>query len=171
MSSCRSPSVTKESGGALEAPESPQLSYIPHSPNKQYTHEHRYAQFVCRNMHATTDSHSVRIPQFSAPTPTSNWRASQTAAAFERELKAQLDPQRLTAPIQQTAASLIHPFVFLLTASSSDKCEKETGVRVGVCVCLCSSLSTCVNNIWRAPTVEKRDVHSLFNNKCRLWPG
>lgn len=169
MGSCRSPSVTKESGGALEAPESSQLSYIPHSPNKQYTHEHRYAQFVCRNMHATTDSHSVRIPQFSAPTPTSNWRASQTAAAFERELKAQLDPQRLTAPIQQTAASLIHPFVFLLTASSSDKCEKETGVRV--CVCLCSSLSTCVNNIWRAPTVEKRDVHSLFNNKCRLLPG
>lgn len=68
-----------------------------------------------------------------------------------------------------TNCCISHPFVFMLTASSSDKCEKETGVRV--CVCLCSSLSTCVNNIWRAPTVEKRDVHSLFNNNCRLLPG
>lgn len=60
---------------------------------------------------------------------------SETAAAFERELKAQLDPPRLTASTQQTAASLTHHFFCLLKKSSSDKRNDGTGVRV--CVCLC----------------------------------
>lgn len=62
---------TEGSGGALEAPppESPHLSYI-------------------------TLSHCIRTPRRRQATPTgSHPGASQTAAAFERELKAQLDPR------------------------------------------------------------------------------
>lgn len=111
--------------------------------------------------HTHADARSVRIPQFWVPTPTGHRRARHTAAAFERELKAQLEAQRLTAPPRQTAASLTQTFFFLLKKSRSDRCENHTGV------CVPTSLRTWVNtecvydrNDW--------DVHSLFINTYRV---
>lgn len=112
--------------------------------------------------HTHADARSVRIPQFWVPTPTGHRRARHTAAAFERELKAQLEAQRLTAPPRQTAASLTQTFFFLLKKSRSDRCENHTGV------CVPTSLRTWVNTecVCMTETTEMFIPYSLTHTEC-----